>query len=42
MSWIKKTLTFLGCMQCQAKIKELEKEVAHWKKLALEFRRPRN
>lgn len=43
----RKWLSKLGCLSCHAIIDELEKEideledeVAHWKRLALEYRRP--
>jgi hypothetical protein len=42
MSWIRKLFEPLGCKACQAQIRELEKELIHWKHIALNFKRPGN
>lgn len=40
MRLIRKWFEKLGCSYCQDRIKELEKELVHWKHMALEFKKP--
>ncbi len=42
MKILRKWAEYFGCKACKAEIRELEKELIHWKHIALNFKRPGN